>query len=207
MMTFKRAHVATAMILTSVRWSVAHPLRDGSIDEYGSTALDVRCGNADGPHRRSWVLTSRPVVGLARLAVVESQQSERKMPTPRPPAIAFPRPLLIMCDRPAPLARPLLKPPSDIPPDGGTAYGAMHDHHGVSHAVARECAGRGACLGDPSGAGRMGVLVWRPPSWAQDGERRAFFDARIDRSPSLVAVGDAGTSHTPEHWSTGARHH
>jgi len=35
MMTFKRAHVATAMILTSVRWSVAHPLRDGSIDEYG----------------------------------------------------------------------------------------------------------------------------------------------------------------------------
>jgi hypothetical protein len=49
------------MILTSVRWSVAHPLRDGSIDEYGSTALDVRCGNADGYQRRSWILTSRPV--------------------------------------------------------------------------------------------------------------------------------------------------
>jgi len=38
MMTFKGAHVSTAMILTSVRWSVTHPLRDCSIDEYGFTA-------------------------------------------------------------------------------------------------------------------------------------------------------------------------
>jgi hypothetical protein len=37
-MTFKSAHVAAAMILTSVRWSVAHPVRDGSIDVYGFTA-------------------------------------------------------------------------------------------------------------------------------------------------------------------------
>src|SRR5882724_4793028 len=97
---------------------------------------DVRCGNADCHHRRSWILTSRPVVGLARLIVVESRQSEREMPTLRPPAIAVPRPLLIISDRPAPLARPLLKPPSDIPPVGGTAYGSLHNHHGVSHAVA-----------------------------------------------------------------------
>jgi hypothetical protein len=39
MMTFKGAHVATAMILTSVRWSAAHPLRDGSIGVYGFTAM------------------------------------------------------------------------------------------------------------------------------------------------------------------------
>jgi hypothetical protein len=38
MMTFQGAHVATAMILPSVYWSVAHPLRDGSIGIYGFTA-------------------------------------------------------------------------------------------------------------------------------------------------------------------------
>jgi hypothetical protein len=37
-MIFKGAHVAAAMILTSVRWPVAHPLSDCSIGVYGSTA-------------------------------------------------------------------------------------------------------------------------------------------------------------------------
>jgi len=64
--------------------------------------LDVRCGNADRHHLRLWVLTSRPAVCLARLAVVESQQSEREIPTLWRPAILpanvsprSPRPVMV----------------------------------------------------------------------------------------------------------------
>ena len=71
----------------------------GRPNRWGSPSHDDVHGEPD--QSRLWG-PSRPMVRLARLAVVENQQSEREMPTPRPPAITFRRPFLSMSDQPAP---------------------------------------------------------------------------------------------------------